>query len=48
MSLKYTRIVFSDGQIMAIKDGKIVERKAMVEFSKRPAQIFRLFKNAID
>ena len=42
-----TRIVFSDGEIMALRDGKIVERKSMVEFSKRPSQIFRLFQYAI-
>ena len=42
------RIVFTDGEIMAFKDGRIVERKSMVEFSKRPAQVFRLFQYAIN
>ncbi len=46
-TLNGARIVFSDGEIIALKAGRIVERKSIIEFSKRPSYIFSLFKNAI-
>ena len=46
-SAENSRFVFSDGNIMAIKDGKIVEMKSIVDFSKRPAQVFRMLQNSI-
>lgn len=42
-----SRFVFSDGEIMAIKDDKIVERQSIIEFNKRPAQVFRLLQYSI-
>ena len=42
-----SRFIFSDGEILALKNGKIAARKTLVEFEKRPAQTFRMLKNAI-
>lgn len=41
------RFVFSGGEILALKDGKIVEKKTLAEFAKRPAQTFRTLQHAI-
>lgn len=46
-SVENSRFVFSDGNIMAIKDGKIVEMKSIVDFNKRPAQVFRMLQHSI-
>lgn len=42
-----SRFVFADGDILAIKDGQIVERKSISEFNKKPAQVFRMLQYAI-
>lgn len=42
-----SRFVFLNGEILALKDGKIVERRALSEFVKKPAQTYRLLQNAI-
>lgn len=41
------RFVFSGGEILALKDGKIVGKKTLAEFAKRPAQTFRMLQHAI-
>ncbi|WP_276950151.1 restriction endonuclease-like protein [Acetatifactor muris] len=43
----HSRFVFSDGEILALKDGKIVERKLLTEFSRRPAQVYRQLQSAV-
>ena len=43
-----SRFVFADGDILAIKDGKIVEKRSVLEFNKRPSQIFRILQYAIE
>lgn len=40
------RFVFSGGDIMALKDGTIVERVSVDEFARKPAQTFRVLKYA--
>lgn len=41
------RFVFTDGEILALRDGKIVERKNLTEFARRPAQIYRQLQSAV-
>ena len=41
------RFVFSNGEILALKDGKIVERKSLTEFARRPAQVYRQLQSAV-
>lgn len=41
------RFVFTDGEILALRDGKIVERKNLTEFTRRPAQIYRQLQSAV-
>lgn len=41
------RFVFSDGEILAFREGRILERRTIDEFGKRPAKIFRLLRDAI-
>lgn len=42
-----SRFIFSDGEIFALKNGKIAARKTLAEFEKKPAQTFRMLRNAI-
>lgn len=42
-----SRFVFSDGEIIAIKDGKVVDTKSILDFNRRPAQVFRMLQNSI-
>lgn len=35
------RFVFSGGEILALRDGRIVGRKTLEEFAKRPAKVYR-------
>lgn len=42
-----SRFIFSDGEILAIKNGKLAARKMLTEFEKKPAQTFRMLQNAI-
>lgn len=42
-----SRFVFLDGEILALRDGKIVERKLLAEFAKRPAQVYRQLQDAV-
>lgn len=42
-----SRFIFSDGEILALKNGKIVARKMLTEFEKKPAQTFRILQNII-
>ena len=39
-----SKFVFWGGEILAFKDGKIVERIELTEFAKRPSQTFRLLQ----
>lgn len=39
--------VFSEGDILAIKDGKIAEKALITEFSKKPAEVFRRMQKYI-
>ncbi len=41
-----SKFVFSGGEILAIKNGKIVEQIEIDTFSRRPAQMFRLLQYA--
>ena len=43
-----SKFIFSGGEILAIKNGKIVERVNLESFSRRPAQMFRLLQNAAE
>ncbi|WP_051538268.1 restriction endonuclease-like protein [Butyrivibrio proteoclasticus] len=40
------KFVFAGGEILAFKDDKIVERIQLTDFSRRPAQMFRLLQYA--
>lgn len=40
--------VFSDGNILAIKDSTIVERKAIADFARRPADTYRRLQAAVE
>lgn len=42
-----SRFVFSEGEILALKDRKIVERKSLTEFARRPAQVYRQLQSAV-
>lgn len=39
--------VFSDGEILGVKDEKIIVRQEVAEFNRRPAQVFRNLQYAI-
>ena len=41
------KFVFSDGEILALKEDRIVGRSGIAEFAKRPAQVFRRLQNFI-
>lgn len=47
-AVENSRFVFSNGDIIAIKDGEIVEKKSIADFNKRPAQVFRMLQNSIE
>lgn len=40
--------VFSDGNILAIKDSTIVEKKAIADFARRPADTYRRLQAAVE
>ena len=40
--------VFSDGNIMAVKDGTIVEKTLISDFARRPADTYRRLQAAVD
>ncbi len=42
------KFVLDEGEIMAIRDDKIIAKKLLIEFSKRPAQTFRELQYAIN
>lgn len=46
-AVENSRFVFSNGDIIAIKDGEIVEKKSIADFNKRPAQVFRMLQYSI-
>ena len=46
-AVENSRFVFANGDIIAIKDGKIVEKKSIFDFNKRPAQVFRMLQHSI-
>lgn len=41
-----SKFVFAEGEILAFRDGKIVERIDVTDFARRPAQTFRLLQYA--
>lgn len=41
-----SKFVFAEGEILAFRDGKIVERIEVTDFARRPAQTFRLLQYA--
>lgn len=41
-----SKFIFSEGEILAYRDGKIVERIEITEFARRPSQTFRLLQYA--
>ena len=42
------KYVFSDGNILAVKGGVIVEKKSIVDFAKRPADTYRRLQAAVE
>lgn len=40
--------VFSDGNILAVKGGAIVEKKSIADFAKRPADTYRRLQAAVE
>ena len=42
------KYVFSDGNILAVKGGKIVEKKSIDDFAKRPADTYRRLQAAVE
>lgn len=40
--------VFSNGDILAVKDGAIVERKSVADFARRPADTYRRLQAAVE
>ena len=39
--------VFSDGEILELKDGEIVKRKLLMEFAEKPAQTYGQMQDAV-
>lgn len=39
--------IFTDGNILAIKEGRIVEKRAISDFARRPADTYRRLRMAI-
>lgn len=42
------KYVFSDGNILAVKGGAIVEKKAIVDFARRPADTYKRLQAAVE
>lgn len=46
-TIRDAKFVFSDGEILALKEDQIVGRSGIAEFAKRLAQIFRRLQSLI-
>lgn len=42
------KYVFSDGNILAVKGGAIVEKKSIADFARRPADTYRRLQAAVE